>query len=179
VCGGFHGPSAARSQPCRRQRRAPLDLSRAGGCQGDIRALGGASCPAPKWARQVGNDGVARVLVPLEEARKPARNGTRDLAAGQSPDIRTVPPDVTPDILPAIREVIREVVVPLTEQLERERNRADRAEQRIGDLEAELASERGLRVDAIGAERIAAGEAAALRAELDALRKRRRRWFRW
>ena len=132
-----------------------------------------------KWARQVGNDGVARVLVPLEEARKPARNGTRELAAGQSPDIRTVPPDVTPDILPAIREVIREVVVPLTEQLERERNRADRAEQRIGDLEAELASERGLRVDAIGAERIAAGEAAALRAELDALRKRRRRWFRW
>jgi hypothetical protein len=33
--------------------------------------------------------------------------------------------------------------------------------------------------DAIAAERVAAGEAAALRAELDALRKRHRRWFRW
>ena len=145
------------------------------GLSGKARGLGWLSPCQPELFGQL----LARVLVPLEEARKPARNGTRELAAGQSPDIRTVPPDVTPDILPAIREVIREVVVPLTEQLERERNRADRAEQRIGDLEAELASERGLRVDAIGAERIAAGEAAALRAELDALRKRRRRWFRW
>jgi hypothetical protein len=67
----------------------------------------------------------------------------------------------------------------LTTQLERERSRVDRAErllheerERSGKLEASLS-------DAIGAERIAAGEAAALRAELDALRKRRRRWFRW
>jgi hypothetical protein len=141
----------------------------------DVRGISAASAERlarrRKWARQVGNDGVARVLVPLEEARK--AKVRRD--AGQSPDIRTV----TPDILPAIREVIREVVEPLTAQLERERSRVDRAErlleeerERSGKLQSSLA-------DAVGAERIATGEAAALRAELDALRKRRRRWFRW
>jgi hypothetical protein len=49
---------------------------------------------------------------------------------------------------------------------------ADHAEGEFDRLRTALA-------DAIAAERIAAGDAAALRAELDALRKRRRwRWFR-
>ena len=50
-------------------------------------------------------------------------------------------------------------------QLERERGWVDQAERRIEELQANLA-------DAVGAERIAAGDAAALRAELG----RRRRW---
>jgi hypothetical protein len=60
----------------------------------------------------------------------------------------------------------------LCEQLDQEKSRVDRAErlldeerERSGRFQASLA-------DAVGAERIAAGEAAALRAELD----RRREW---
>jgi hypothetical protein len=121
-----------------------------------------------RWLRQVGNDGVVRALVPPDEARKVT--GHND--AGQSPDSQNVPPDilpdirhVPPDILPDIRGVIREVIGPLSAQLEREQRRADRAESRADQAESALA-------DAIAAERIAAGEAAALRAELE----RRRSW---
>ena len=67
--------------------------------------------------------------------------------------------------VPRIIEALKGAVDTLRAQLKREHNRADRAEQRIDDLEATIA-------DAIGAERIAAGEAAALRAELN----RRREW---
>jgi hypothetical protein len=67
--------------------------------------------------------------------------------------------------VPRIIEALKGAVDTLRARLERERNRADRAEQRIDDLEAKIA-------DAIGAERISAGEASALRAELD----RRREW---
>lgn len=57
----------------------------------------------------------------------------------------------------------------LTAQLERERSRVDRAERL---LDEERARFQAAFADAIGAERIAAGEASALRAELD----RRREW---
>jgi hypothetical protein len=57
------------------------------------------------WPRQVGNDGVVRVLVPLTEARKVA--GTRRGASSGYPP-RTVAPDA-PDIRGIIREVIREI----------------------------------------------------------------------
>jgi hypothetical protein len=53
----------------------------------------------------------------------------------------------------------------MNKRLEREQNRVDRAERLLDE-------ERERRADAIAAERIAAGEAAALRAELD----RRRGW---
>jgi hypothetical protein len=61
--------------------------------------------------------------------------------------------------------VLKGAVDALRAQLEREHGRVDQAERRIGELTASLA-------DAVGAERIAAGEAAALRAQLD----RRREW---
>jgi hypothetical protein len=57
------------------------------------------------WPRQVGNDGVVRVLVPLTEARKVA--GTRRVASSGHPP-RKVAPDA-PDIRGIIREVIREI----------------------------------------------------------------------
>jgi hypothetical protein len=148
-------------------RQPPPDLSLAidGGTRrmtyaelADVRGISAASAERlvrrRKWSRQVGNDGVARVLVPLEEARKIASYANRS-RSGQSPDIRTVAPDIRPDILPgilpAIREVIREVVDPLFAQLDHERRRAD---------------------DAVAAERIAAIEAVSLRAELDGERSR-------
>jgi hypothetical protein len=58
------------------------------------------------------------------------------------------------DTLPVLREFVREIVAPLAAQLEHERRRAD---------------------DAVAAERISAGEAAALRAEL----ARRQDWSVW
>ena len=67
--------------------------------------------------------------------------------------------------VPRIIEVLKSAVDTLRAQLERERDRADLAEQRIGHLEVKIA-------DAIGAERIASAEASVLRAELD----RRREW---
>src|SRR5947207_11289271 len=86
-----------------------------------------------RWPRQIGNDGIARVLVPLGEDRvTPRRQGPSAV-----PDVA---PDISehrypPDIGDVIREAIREVVIPLSAQLERaeqraaeERARADRAE---------------------------------------------------
>src|SRR5262249_55957671 len=57
------------------------------------------------WPRQVGNDGVVRVLVPLTEARKVA--STRRVASSGRP-----PPKVAaecPEIRGIIREIIREI----------------------------------------------------------------------
>jgi hypothetical protein len=70
----------------------------------------------------------------------------------------------------------------LITQLERERSRVDRAERRIDEersradrIEELLEEARAQIADTIGAERIAVGEASALRAELD----RRRQWRLW
>jgi bacterioferritin-associated ferredoxin len=60
----------------------------------------------------------------------------------------------------ADREALKGAIDSLPSQLEREQNRVDRAERLLDE-------ERERRADAIAAERIAAGEAAALRAELD------------
>jgi hypothetical protein len=62
------------------------------------------------------------------------------------------------------------------------RHRLDVADRRLDEATEDRRRVDELRValaDAVAAERIAASEAAALRTELDALRKRRRRWFRW
>ena len=61
------------------------------------------------WPRQVGNDGVVRVLVPLAEARKQPVNVRKNgpVSAPGRPH-RTSMPD-TPDVRGIIREVIREI----------------------------------------------------------------------
>ena len=138
-----------------------------------------------KWLKQIGNDGVVRVLVPPDEAPRRQRVTTNT--------------DCDPPLsAPLIREVVGEAVAacigPLTTQLERETIRAERAEyqleaerqrvedgrkridelqQRVDELHTDLA-------DAVTAERIAAGEASALRAIVTGLRARPwwRRWFR-
>jgi hypothetical protein len=133
------------------------------------------------------------VIVPLPNVQKSSKEAAT--AAGQPGDVRPMSgPGLSADDLltsplisgpgqfagvPRIIEALKGAIDSLRSQLERERSRVDRAErlleeerERSGKLEVTLA-------DAVGAERIAAGEAAALRAELDALRKRRRRWFRW
>jgi hypothetical protein len=122
------------------------------------------------WPRQIGNDGIVRVTVPPNEIAPNKQTNIAHRAPGHpSPDRPPNPPVVTPDIM----AVIREVVTPLTIQLERERDRVDRAEQRIAELEVALA-------DARSAERIASGEAAALRAEVEHRKEfsfRRRLWW--
>jgi hypothetical protein len=54
------------------------------------------------WPRQVGNDGIVRVLVPLTEARKVS--GNREVSSAGQPQISA------PDIREVIREVIREAL---------------------------------------------------------------------
>jgi hypothetical protein len=147
-----------------------------------------------RWPRQVGNDGFARVLVPIGEDRvTPRRRGPTsppDIAERQEPSGA----DITPDIGGVIREAIREVVAPLSAQLEHARERADRlhgelvearaAERKAIDLvryaTAEASDQRKRADDAVDAERIARDEAAGLRAELDARQQwglgRRIRW---
>jgi hypothetical protein len=57
------------------------------------------------WPRQVGNDGVVRVLVPLTEARKVGGN-QRSAGSGHPPLTSAAP---APDVRGIIREVIREI----------------------------------------------------------------------
>jgi hypothetical protein len=144
-----------------------------------------------RWPRQIGNDGMARVLVPLGEDRvTPRRQGP-----SSSPDVaepRGGPS--APDIGDVVRAAIRDVVTPLSAQLEVAHQRADRlhgelvearaAERKAIELvkyaTAEASDQRRRADDAVDAERIARDEAAGLRAELDARRtwglRRRLRW---
>lgn len=110
-----------------------------------------------RWPRQVGNDGVVRVTIPQDETApdKPG-NGADRHPEHPAPDSSLSASAATPDIM----GVIREVMAPLTEQLARERERVDRAERKVEELDLALA-------DARTAERIAAAEAAALRAAAD------------
>lgn len=90
-----------------------------------------------RWARQIGNDGIARVSVPLDEADKrvdvrPGRQGGRPRG---SPKVIAAG-----DIGEVIRGAIREVVIPLREQLDRERARADRAEADNAELRRRIAA---------------------------------------
>ena len=57
------------------------------------------------WPRQVGNDGVVHVLVPLTEARKVG--GNRRPARSGHPPLTSAAP--APDVRGIIREVIREI----------------------------------------------------------------------
>jgi hypothetical protein len=124
------------------------------------------------WQRRTPNAyGVqAQILVPEEALEQPLQGNTDGDRTGHNE-----------------RDTSAAAFALLARQLEREQDRADRAErlleverqrveaghQRITDLLTELA-------DARGAERISADSAAALRHELDMLRARPwwRRWFR-
>ena len=143
------------------------------------------------WRRQVGNDGVVRILVPLDDARDRRQHADSDKGLS----VRTSPEDIrtSGDVRGTIR-TLEPAVRTLGEQLEAanssllsERRRAEQAEHRVDELQALLTQERRqidrLHIDladAVTAEQIAAGEASALRAIVTALRARPwwRRWFR-
>lgn len=116
------------------------------------------------WPRQLGNDGIARVLVPFGEDRvSPRRQGRH-----HAPDNGERLEASVPDIGDVIRAAIREVIVPLSAQLEVANRRADRAERRAECLDEQLA-------DVLAAARIARDDVGGLRAELDA----RKQWGPW
>ena len=142
------------------------------------------------WRRQVGNDGVVRILVPLDETQNPKEGADPD--NGES--IRTTRSTIriSDDVRATIR-TLETAVRTLGEQLEvantslvaerqrvdalqvvltEERRRVEDGRKRIDELHVDLA-------DAVTAERIAAGEASALRVIVDGLRARPwwRRWF--
>ena len=146
-----------------------------------------------RWPRQVGNDGVVRVLVPLDEARKrpetlSARQGlsapgqsSRTTADGtQADSLSSGPSDgqSAPDDPRTVRalesavEELRATITDLRQRLDHERDRADGTQRRVDELHTDLA-------DAVAAERIAAGEAAALRAIVTKLTGPRAPWWRW
>jgi len=137
------------------------------------------------WRRQVGNDGVVRILVPLDDSqdrRQRAESGTDQ-------SVQTAPEDVriSGDVGGTIR-TLETAVWTLGEQLETVNDSLLCERRRVDDLQALLAEERRQidrlhldLADAITAERITAGEAAALRAIVAELRARpwwRRWWFR-
>ena len=80
-----------------------------------------------RWPRQIGNDGIARVLVPLgEDHVTPRRQGPTSV-----PDVADRGVSSSPDIGDLVREAIRDVVSPVCAQLER-------SEQEVATLRAEL-----------------------------------------
>ena len=117
-----------------------------------------------RWVRQLGNDGIVRVFVPLTEIRNPRKTAAPDNALSVPGQPRTSPrssgADVRQDIGAAVR-ALETAVATLREQLTIANDRAERADRRASD--------------AVAAERIAAREAAALRGEID----RRREWSLW
>jgi hypothetical protein len=97
-----------------------------------------------KWPKQVGNDGLSRVSVPVSALARPDDAGTGDMrhagtangtgtAAGNGKD--DTPGDGTDDITAAVRS-LGDAVTSLTAQLIREQERADRAEGRAQDAES-------------------------------------------
>ena len=114
-----------------------------------------------RWSRQVEDDGVVRVLVPLTEVKnvKEPKADSVVLAGGRVARAGPpIPPASHPiagaDIVPIIRDALRELIEPLAAQLEQEGRRAE---------------------DAIASERISAALAANLRTELE----RRQEWRFW
>lgn len=120
------------------------------------------------WPRQLGNDGIARVLVPFGEDRVSPRRQGRHHAPDNGANVRERLEASVPDIGDVIRAAIREVIVPLSAQLEVANRRADRAERRAECLDEQLA-------DVLAAARIARDDVGGLRAELDA----RKQWGPW
>ena len=146
------------------------------------------------WPRQTGNDGIVRVLVPVTEAPKARQAAPLDVPGDKAcpgadmsrvtsaPDLLSpgqYPGQSSPDVPGTIRafesavEELRATIADLRQRLDHECQRADQAQSRINELHTALA-------DAVGAERIAAADASALRVIVDGLRARPwwRRWFR-
>jgi hypothetical protein len=136
------------------------------------------------WPRQVGNDGIARVMVPLGEDA-PAEHvaprhhgGYPGMTAPQDSDGH--PPVTAPrDIEEVVREAIRDAVTPLTAQLERaeqrlddERARADRAERTVANNSATITDLQCQVADAVADARAAHEEAAVARTRLAAMMAR-------
>src|SRR5262245_23209337 len=121
-----------------------------------------------RWPRQVGNDGLARVLVPFgEDCVAPRRRGP-DI----TPDIIERQATSFPDIGDVIGMAIRDVVAPLSAQLEHEQQRADLAEQAIAGLRADLADLRIAEQAANNLAEIATAQAGDLRKRLEAAEQR-------
>jgi hypothetical protein len=147
------------------------------------------------WSRQSPNDigGVARVLLPTGADRR-SRPGATDSMTGfdrRALDGRPTGTSLADSPVDHPGDRVGELVVEIAGLRERIadkdsviadfRHRLDVADRRLDEATEDRRRVDELRValaDAVAAERIAAGEAAALRAELDALRNRRR-WFRW
>jgi hypothetical protein len=102
------------------------------------------------WPRRTPNErgAVAHVQVPadlgtvrLAVRPRPVVNGGRTpvVPGTNSSDER---PDSVPDVLRTVRETVELLLAPLREQLDHERARADRAEQRIDELQTALTTER-------------------------------------
>jgi hypothetical protein len=79
-----------------------------------------------KWSRQVGNDGIARVSVPVSEAR------------AQPDKADASPHDARDDVMGDISHLASSFVVEIAAM----RERAERAEQLLRDAEAAFAAER-------------------------------------
>jgi hypothetical protein len=151
------------------------------------------------WSRQTPNEigGVARVLLPTGADRR-SRPAETDGVTGI--DRRALDGRPSGDSLIAssinrpddhLGDRVGELVVEIAGLWERIsdkdeviadlRHRLDVADRRLDEATEDRRRVDELRIalaDAVAAERIAAGQVAALRAELDALRNRRR-WFRW
>jgi hypothetical protein len=155
----------------------------------DIRGISPASAKRlaqrHRWGRQVGNDGISRVTVPLAFLEKALVFKESDV----TPDKKAVSPvtgvteaipprvaddvaaDVTDDVAP-VTAALAEAVKTLRDQLDITNGRADRAEARINELLLALA-------DARTAALISGCEAAALRSQLALLTDRRPWWRKW
>ena len=173
------GTYGIRHHACGRRRRPPHDLCRAGECHRGI------SLPSARrlvlrhrWPRQTGNDGVVRVTVPLTAIGRPAKSAEKPAKSAEKGDSRrpVTDPGLVPTTAAGVGATDAVTVAPETDPTTVTLSKAvgtlceqlAKAGRRIDDLQANL-------VDAIAAERIAAGAATALRAELD----RRRQWRLW
>ena len=126
------------------------------------------------WPRQVGNDGVVRVTVPLSalgKASKPAgsRDVTTDPVTSNATDPVTPPAVATTDPVTDPMTVI--AIHTLSQAVEMLGEDLGIANRRIDDLLTALS-------DARTAAMISSNEAAALRAQLELLTGPRRPWWR-
>jgi hypothetical protein len=109
-----------------------------------------------RWPRQLGNDGMVRVLVPLGEDRVTPHQQVPPKPPMKAPDVGGMagayegPPSQgairAPDIGDVIRQAIRDAVAPLAAQLEQERARAD-SEQTRAESEHVRAHSEQIRAD--------------------------------
>ena len=141
-----------------------------------------------RWGRQIGNDGVVRVTVPLSALVNTAKIKGETVACDDFVSSATTAIDpVTPaavtadvandvilatDVLARAIETLREQLVKADQREESERRRGERAEREVEDGRKRIDELQTALADARTAEGIAASEAAALRAQDD----RRREW---